>query len=83
MHDIVAGISNKNGFELYGSIYNSVGAIPANAEFAYDQYVMQLVPIYASEAKHLKDLYEFRVVLNQKKVNEYKKEIGKSQTIMN
>ena len=30
MHEKVAGISNKNGYELYLSIYNSVNAIPAN-----------------------------------------------------
>ena len=40
MHDKVAGISNKNGYELYRGIYNSVDAIPANAEFTYDQALM-------------------------------------------
>ena len=76
MHETVVGISNNNGYELYRSIYNSVDAIPANAEFTYDQALMQLVPMYAGKVKNLKDLYEFRVLL-KKRVNEYKKEIGK------
>ena len=33
MHEKVAGISNKNGYALHRSIYISVDAIPANAEF--------------------------------------------------
>ena len=68
MHEKVAGITNNHGYELYRSIYNSVDAIPANADFAYDQHLMQLVPMYAGKIKNLKDLYEFRVFL-KKKVN--------------
>ena len=67
MHEKVAGINNKNGYELYRSIYNSVDAIPANAEFTYGQALMQLVPMYAGKANHSKDLYEFRVLLKNKK----------------
>ena len=67
MHEKVAGISNKNGYELYRSINNSVGAIPANAELTYDQALMQLVPVYSGKSKQLKGLYEFRVVLNNKR----------------
>ena len=63
MHDKVAGISNNNGYELYRRIYNSVDAIPANAEFTYDPAIMQLVPMYAGKIEHRKDLYEFRVEL--------------------
>ena len=59
MHDKVAGISNKNRYELYRSSYNSVDAIPANAEFAYDQSLVQLVPMYAGHVKNLKELCEF------------------------
>ena len=66
MHEKAAGISNKNGYELYRSICNSVDAIPTNAEFTYDQALMQLVPMYAGKVDHLKDLYEFRVVLRKK-----------------
>ena len=66
MHEHVAGISNKNGYELYRSIYNSVDAIPVNAEFTYDQALMQLVPMYAGKVKNPKDLYAFRVVLMKK-----------------
>ena len=62
MHEKVASISNKNGYELGRSIYNSVDAIPANAEFAYNQFLMQLVPMYAGEIKNVKDLFEFRVL---------------------
>ena len=51
----------------YRSIYNSVDAIPANAEFTYDQALMQLVPMYAGKVNKLKDLYEFRVLLQKKK----------------
>ena len=65
MHEQVAGINNKNGYELYRSIYNSVDAIPANAEFTHNQALMQLVPMYAGKVKNLKDLYEFRVVLRK------------------
>ena len=72
MHENVAGITNNNGYELYRSIYNSVDAIPANAGFAYDQALMQLVPMYAGKVNHLKDLYEFRVLV-KKNVNEYSK----------
>ena len=57
MHEKVAGISNTNGYEL---------AIPANAEFAYDQSLMQLVPMYAGKFKNLKDLYKLRAVLKNK-----------------
>ena len=69
MHEKVAGISNKNGYELYRRFYNSVDAIPANTGFKHDQAHMQLVPLYAGKVKNLKDLYEFRVVL-RKKANE-------------
>ena len=61
MHGNGAGISNKNGYELHRSIFNSVDAIPANAEFTHDQALMQLVPMYAGKLENLKDLYEFRV----------------------
>ena len=76
MYERVAGISNKNGYEFYWGIYNSFDAIPANAEFTYDQALMQLAPMYAGKVNHLKDLYEFRVVLREN-VHGYKKEIGK------
>ena len=33
MHEKAAGIPNKSGLELYRLIYNSVDAIPVNAEF--------------------------------------------------
>ena len=69
MHEKVAGISNKNGYELYRSICNSAVAIPANAELTYGQALMQLVPTYAGKAENLDDLYEFRV-LRKKKANE-------------
>ena len=57
MHETVAGITNRNGYELYRSIYNSVDAIPANAELTYDQALMQLVPMYNGKCKNPKDLY--------------------------
>ena len=79
MHEKVAGISNKNGYELYRSNYNSVDAIPAYAEFAYDQSLMQLVPMYAGKVQNLKDLYKFGVVL-KKKVNKQKRGIIKGAT---
>ena len=77
MHEHVAGINNKNGYELYRSIYNSVDPIPANAEFSHDQALMQLVPMYAGKVKNLKDLYEFRAGLRKKRLMSINKEIGK------
>ena len=63
----VAGISNNKGYKFHRSIYNSVDATLANAEFAYDQSLMQLVPLYAGKMKNLKEFYEFRVLLNKKR----------------
>ena len=71
MHEKVAGIRNKNGYRLYRSIYNSADAVLANAEFTYDQALMQLVPMYAGKVNNLKELYEFMVAI-RKKVKEYK-----------
>ena len=56
MHEKVAGINHKYGYEVYRSIYNSVDAIPANAEFTYDQAILHLVPMYAGNVQNLKDL---------------------------
>ena len=72
MHEKVAGISNNNVYELYRSMYNFVDAIPANAEFTYNQALMQLVTMYTGKVENLKDLYEFMVAL-KKKVNKYQK----------
>ena len=83
MHEKGARISNQNGYKLYRNIYNSVDAIPANAEFTYDQALMQLVPMYAGKVENPKELYEFRVVLKNK-VNPYTKRnrtVTISQTI--
>ena len=62
MHEKVAGIGNGHGYELYRVIYNSVDAIPANAEFAYDHLLMQIVPLYAGKIKNLKGLCALRVL---------------------
>ena len=74
MHEKVAGIGNTDGYELHRLIYTSVDAIPAKAEFAYDQSLMQIVPLCGGQIKNLKELYELRVLL-KKKVSKYNKEL--------
>ena len=76
MHERTSAIQNKNGLELYRIIYNSVDALPANAEFIYDNQMMELGFAWRGKAPNLKDLYEFQVVFN-KKVIRYNKTIGR------
>ena len=75
MHEKAAGVENKNGFELYRLIYNSIDPIPANPEFHYDHKLSTLMVEWAPKIKNLKDLYAFRVLLRTKAL-EYKKTIG-------
>ena len=75
MHERTTMIENKNGFELYRVIYQSVDPIASNALFACDQAIMQISHEHAGKIKSLKDLYQFRMLL-KRKVAEYKKIIG-------
>ena len=56
-------------------IYNSVGAIPLNAEFDMNHQLTALSLEWAPDIQHIKELYAFRLLLRQK-VAEFKKCIG-------
>ena len=75
LHEKTIGIENKNGLELYRLIYNSVDALPENAEFHMDCALTALPQQHAMGIKNLMDLYGFRLLL-KKKVAEYKTIVG-------
>ena len=76
MHEKAARIPNKNSLELYCLIYNSVDAIPVNAEFHMNHQLTALSVEWAPKIQNLKELYAFRVLLRQK-VAEFKTRISK------
>ena len=63
MHENTGTIQKQHGLELYGFIYNAIGPILVNAEFHFDQALMDQSHEWIGKVKHLKASYTSRILL--------------------
>ena len=76
LHEKMVGITDKNGFEMYRQICQTLDAVPENAEFVMNANLVNLASIFSKSVTDLKSLYGFRLLLKKKNA-EFKKVIGK------
>ena len=73
--DKTVGIEHRNGFELYRQICKIVDAVPEDAQFHMNKYMIGLAKTFGPKVTDLKSMYGFRLLL-KKRMAEYKKVLG-------
>ena len=51
MHDRVAGLEDKNGFEVYRQISQMIDAVPENSEFVMNAELLQFANVHGSRVR--------------------------------